>query len=114
MKKTPAQTIRLFLPTFDAVPGGVTGGVNVDATPIGNHFAFHRSIAYAGPFAISHRPTGYACGYVKSLREAVLIATRLESIPGIDWSDRRFAYYQRAFKKHGDEIRAVYGKGGRK
>ena len=98
------QEITLFIPTPYTTDGTITGGRNVKATVINEHFATNDDLLYKTRRVLTHRHTGRMICSTKSDAEAQRVVDRLMAIKDIDWSDPRVSYYYDEFKSHGPVI----------
>lgn len=98
------QEITLFIPTPWGETALTTGGRNVTARVINEHFATHDDLLYKTRRVLTHRHTGGMVCTTKSDAEAQRIVDGLMAIDGIDWSDPRVQYFYDKFKTHGAAI----------
>lgn len=98
---TIRERITLFVPHRFKTNTRYTGGDNVVAHVINEHFATIDS----GPLRnLTHRHTGAHICDVRTDLAAQRVVDRLMAIDGIDWSDCRVSYFMGKWRECGREI----------
>lgn len=101
------ERIKLFIPCRYPAVHGVTGGCNVEAVAINEHFATHFGPDAGRRLTLTHRHTGGRICGVRSDAEAERIVAGLMALPDYDWSDPRLSYHVDKFKTRRQEIDGI-------
>jgi hypothetical protein len=100
------EQIMLFIPQLFATNTQYTGGKNVVAHVINEHFA---TIDNGSMRNLTHRHTGAHICDVRTDKAAERIVDRLMAIDEIDWSDCRVSYFRSTWQKCAHAVNEARG-----